>query len=154
MHGEPRSPRTWTFVLFYCPVSCLLIGLLSIYIGRTGPSYVAEIFRGGLLQNILPLPGHAGFIQLPGLLLGCCSFALVTLLRGSTRPLASVTQARVFLVILIWLVTFPVNAVILSDSRGDQLATWMRLILIAAHLCLAFIATFLPIRRRPPVMRA
>jgi hypothetical protein len=115
-----------------------------MYIGRIGPSYVVALFQGGFLQNALPFPGYPGSIQLPGLLLGFCTFVLATFFRSSSRPLISAFQVRVFLIILIWLVTFPVNAVVISESRGAELEAWMRLIFIAVHLNIAFFATFLP----------
>jgi len=131
-------------LISYCPLSCLLVGLLSQYIGRIGPSYVVVLFQGGLLRNALPFPGYPGFIQLPGLLFGFCSFVLATFLRISSRPLISMFQVRVFLILLIWLVTFPVNAVVISESRGAGMEAWMRLIFVAVHLIIAFFATFLP----------
>jgi uncharacterized membrane protein len=102
------------------------------------------LFQGGLLRNALPFPGYPGFLQLPGLLLGFCSFVLATLFRSSSRPLISVFQVRVFLIILIWLVTFPFNAFVISVSRGAGVDAWMRLIFVAVHLIIAFLATFLP----------
>ncbi len=144
MTRDQRLLLNKTALIFYCPLSCLLVGLLSVYLGRIGPSYVVVLFQGGFLQNAIPFPGYPGSIQLPGLLFGFCTFVLATFFRSSSRPLISVFQVRVFLIILIWLVTFPVNAVVISQSRGAELETWMRLIFIAVHLIIAFFATFLP----------
>ncbi len=146
----------WVYIriawISYCPVSCLLIGLLSQYIARTGPSYVASLFEGGLLRNTIPFPGYPGLIQLPGLVLGFSSFVLATFFLGSSRPLMGLFQLRVLLILLIWLVTFPINAVVIFESRDAGLETWMCLIFVAVHLIMAFSATFLPfINSRKPI---
>jgi hypothetical protein len=154
MTNDKRLPPEAIAVLLYGPLSCLWAGLLSVYLARVGPSYVAALFPGSILQNALPFPGFPGSIQLPGLILGFSTFVLATLLGSSSRPRISVVQVRVFLVILIWLVAFPVNAVVISMSRGAELAAWMRLIFVAAHLSLAFVATFLPIRKRDRTARS
>ncbi len=134
-------------LISYCPISCLLAGLLSQHIARTGPSYVAVLFQGGLLRNTIPFPGYPGLIQLPGLVLGFCSFALAALFLNSQRPLIGLFQVRILLILLIWLVTFPINAVVISESRNTGTAAWLCLIFVAVHLIIAFAATFLPFLR-------
>jgi hypothetical protein len=147
MTKDHRSLYIRIALVSYCPLSCLLVGLLSQYIGRIGPSYVEKLFQGGLLRNAIPFPGYPGFIQLPGLVLGFCSFALATLFASSSRPRIGLFQVRVFLILLIWLVTFPINAVVISESRGAGIEAWMSLIFVAVHLIIAFSATFLPLLR-------
>ncbi|MBZ5498947.1 MAG: hypothetical protein LAP85_21320 [Acidobacteriia bacterium] len=131
-------------LIIYCPLSCLLVGLLSLYIGRIGPSYVAVLFQGGLLRNSIPFPGYPGFIQLPGLVLGFCSFVLATFFSSSSLRFASLFQIRVLLIILIWLLIIPVKAVVIWESQGAGIEAWMRLIFVAVHLIIAFFATYLP----------
>lgn len=144
MLQDQRSVYIRVALISYCPLSCLLVGLLSQYIARIGPSYVVMLFQGGLLQNTIPFPGYPGLIQLPGLVLGFCSFALATFYHSSSRPVIGLFQVRVLLILLIWLVTFPINAVVISESRGAETEAWMRLIFVAVHLVISFFATFLP----------
>jgi hypothetical protein len=144
MTKDQRSVYIRIALISYCPLSSLLVGLLSQYIVRIGPSYVVVLFQGGLLRNTIPFPGYPGLIQLPGLVLGFCSFALATFFLSSSRPLIGLFHVRVLLILLIWLVTFPINAVVISESRGAGTEAWMRLIFVAVHLIIAFSATFLP----------
>ena len=143
VHGGGPGQLCGNFDFHHGLLSCLLVGLLSQYIARIGPSYVAELFRGGLLRNAIPFPGYPCWMQLPGLVLGFFSFALATCFLSSSRPSMGLFQVRVLIILLIWMVTFPINAVVISESRGAGTATWMRLFFVAVHLILAFSATFL-----------
>jgi hypothetical protein len=144
MTKDQRSAYIKIALILYCPLSCFLVGLLSQYIVWTGPSYVVPLFQGGLLRNSLPLPGYPGLIQLPGLVLGFSSFALATLFLNSPRRILGLSQVRIVLILLIWLVTFPINAVVISESQHAGPESWMCLIFVAVHLIIAFSATFLP----------
>lgn len=130
-------------LVLYCPVSCILIGLLSVYIGRISFHGIV-IFEGGFLQYAIPFPGYAGTIQFPGMLLGFFTFALFIFARHSSHPRISALQIRVFLTILIALTALPVKIMMISAPLDSTFVGCVRLIFIAVHLTIAFFATFLP----------
>lgn len=130
-------------LIIYCPLSCILIGLLSAYIGRI-ELYKVVIFEGGFLRYAIPFRGYPGAIQLPGLVLGFSTFALLILSSSSSRPPISVFQVRIFLITLLWLVVFPIMAMGVTAPRDATFGSWVRLIFVAVHLNIVFFATFLP----------
>jgi hypothetical protein len=130
-------------LIIYCPLSCILVGLLSAYIGRIA-LYGTVIFKGGFLQYAIPFPGYPGSDQLLGLILGFSTFVLLVLSSSSPRPPISVFQVRVFLITLIWLMDFPIESMMASIPRDASFQPWVRLIFVTVHLSIAFLATFLP----------
>lgn len=143
MTRTPRLLFNRMALVLYCPVSCILIGLLSAYIGRITFHRIV-VFQGGFLQYAIPFPGYAGTIQFPGMVLGFLTFALFIFSRNSSQARISVLQIRVFLTILIALIALPVKIMMISAPLDSTFEAWVRLIFIAVHLTIAFFATFLP----------
>jgi hypothetical protein len=130
-------------LILYCPLSCILIGLLSAYLGPIAIDHTV-IFEGGFLSYAIPLPGYPGGAQLLGLVLGFATFILLVLSSNASRPPLSMFHVRMFLITLLALVCLPLKILLVSIPGGAAFQPWVRLIFVAVHLAFAFFATFLP----------
>lgn len=149
--------RFWPYVwiLAFAPTSGLLAGILAYAMRLPAPGSggngLSDVLRGyGPFW-----PGTYGVRHVPSLILGLAVLVLLIASRRGRKPVVTVFQIRIILLVLIVLLTvfFKIFMVVLwpDPVKRLPLSEAMPLFLYAdLDLILVLVATFLPAFRRPP----
>ena len=149
--------RFWPYVwiLSFVPISGLLAGILAYAMRLRAPGSGGNGFSDVLWGYGPFWPGTYGVRHIPSLILGLAVLALLIASRRGRKPVVTVFQIRVILLVLIVLLTvfFKIFMVVMwpDPVKRQPLSEAMPLFLYAdLDLILVLVATFLPAFRRPP----
>lgn len=161
---ERRPWRGLWLLVLYPPLSCIVVGFLSLImrlpVPETGSRVPGEVFRAYTLR----FPEDSDVLHWAALVLGWVCLLLLTVALRSPKPVLTVAEVRIALLVLIAVITVVVDILsvvrplaspspegyIPHDSARDVTTTLFMFVDI--DLILAFAATFLPhfkpLRRR------
>ncbi len=108
MSDKQRKREIWLLVL-YAPISCVLIGLMSIVfrmaVPATGSRDPLEVFKAYALR----LPDDFNILRWAALGLGWLILLLMIVSLRSRKPVVTVIQVRVIVLVLFIIVTLAVR---------------------------------------------
>jgi hypothetical protein len=155
MSDHHNKRGIWLLVL-YAPISCLVIGLLSLVmrlaVPATGSRLPAEVFRAHALR----FPEDFSVLRWAALGLGWILLLLMTVALRSRKPIVTLAEIRIVSLVLIVVVTilvniFTVTAPLAPASAGGSVphnnshaGTTLLFLFVDIDLILVFAATFLP----------
>lgn len=149
MNGLKRSlPYLWIFL--FIPASSLLAGILAAIMRLSNPISGSHGFWDVLLGYAPFWPGTYGVRHIPSLVLGLAVLLLLTVSRRTRKPVVSLLQIRIILLVLLCLITIVAKTFSVVTRMDDSAKAFIPLFLYAdLDLFFTFLLTFLPSFRRP-----
>jgi hypothetical protein len=145
----------YAWIVLFVPTSSLLAGILAYLMSLSAPGSggngLSDVIRG-----YAPFwPGTYGVRHIPSLILSLAVLFLLDVSRRARKPIVTLFQIRVILLVLIALLTivFKVFSVVWPldvASRATMEEAQALFIYADLDLCLIFLLTFLPAFRRSP----
>ncbi len=147
MSDNQNKRGIWLLVL-YAPISCLVIGLLSLVmrlaVPATGSRIPAEVFRAYALR----FPGDFNVLRWAAPGLSWVFLLLMTVALRSRKPILTLAEIRIVLLVLIIVVTVLANVFTITAPLAPASAagsgTTLLFLFVDIDLILVFAATFLP----------
>jgi hypothetical protein len=149
MQGSKRS-LAYVWIVLFIPASAVSAGILAAIMRLTDP----VTGSGGLwavLWGFAPFwPGTYGVRHIPSLVLSLAVLLLLAASRRTRKPVVSLLQIRIILLILLCLITILAKIFIVVAPMDGTAKTVIPLFLYAdLDLFLVFLLTFLSSFRRP-----
>jgi hypothetical protein len=145
------SKRIWPilWVVLFVPVSSFLAGVMA-YVMRLSASVSGGNGFWDVLRGYGPFwPGTFGARHIPSLVLSLAVLLLLAISTRMAKPLVTLFQIRIILLVLIALLTIFVKIFSVIEPVGLQTRDIIPLFLYAdLDLVLVFFLTFLPTYRR------
>ena len=148
------SKRIWPYIwiVLFIPASSLAAGVLAYFMYLSAPVSGGNGFWN-ILRGYAPFwPGTYGVRHIPSLILSIAVLLLLAESQRGRKPIVTLFQVRVILLVLIALLTIPVKifmALALMDSTAKAVTPLF--IYADLDLFLVFLMTFLPVYRKPGV---
>jgi hypothetical protein len=148
------SKRTWPYIwiVLFIPASSVAAGVLAYFMRLSAPVSGGNGFWD-LLRGFAPFwPGTYGVRHIPSLMLSVAVLLLLAVSQRAHKPIVTLFQIRVILLVLLALLTIPVKifmVIALMDSTAK--AAIPLFIYADLDLFLVFLMTFLPFYRKPGV---
>jgi hypothetical protein len=148
----------WPLVV-YLPTSALTVGFLATIMRLGVPPSGTDGFLNVFFAYALRFPGDFNIVRWVAPALGLAVLVLLSIALRSDRPIITVAPIRIFLLILIALLTvlvkiFSVVIPLMPAGPGQESSfgaaaplTAYLFLFMDVDLCLAFLATFLPTYR-------
>lgn len=159
MPNVPSKFLAWP-VIAYLPTSALTVGLLATVMRLGVPPAGADGFLDVFFAYALRFPRDFSIVRWMAPALGLAVLVLLSVAIRTVRPIVTMTQIRIFLLILIALLTIVVKIfsvvipLIPSSGPGPEISfrtaaplTAYLFLFMDVDLCLVFLATFLPVYR-------
>ena len=158
-HGEitrRRRPGRWLLVLAYVPASCCLVGLTANLLKLQALTAKSHAFKDVFWSYAVPVPGTLSGLHLPALALGFVTLLLLIAMANSKKPVLTLLQVRVILLVLIVLFTIiaKIGSVIAPLSEGFKVSEgfmvpelMLPFLFAGIDLILIYLLTFLPMFR-------
>jgi len=141
-------PILW--IVLFIPASSLLAGVLAFIMRLSAPVSGGNGFWDVLREYGPFWPGTFGVRHLPSLVLSVAVLLLLAIATRMAKPLVTLFQIRIILLILIVLLTVFVNIFSVVEPLKFQTREIIPLFLYAdLDLILVFLLTFLPVFRLP-----
>lgn len=148
------SKRNWSciWVVLFIPASSLVAGVLAYILRLSAPVSGGhgfwEVFRG-----FAPFwPGTYGVRHIPSLVLSVTVLLLLAVSQRARKPVVTLSQIRVILLVLLALLTILAKIfIVLVPMDFSAKETSPLFIYADLDLFLVFLMTFLPSYRRPGV---
>ena len=149
MHGAKRIwPYIW--IVLFIPASSLAAGALAYFMRLSAPVSGGNGFWD-VLRGYAPFwPGTYGARHIPSLILSVAVLLLLAVSQRARKPVVTMVQIRVILLVLLALLTIPVKVfmvIALMDSTAKAVTPLF--IYADLDLFLVFLMTFLPFYRKP-----
>lgn len=135
-------------LILYIPVSCSLIGILAYYMKSPSIVIESDSFRDVFWFYANPFYKNLGYAHLLTLSLSLAFLLLMILSTNTSKPIISIFQIRIVLLMLIAVIT--IFVMILTYGMPLHWKPQYPLLLflnVDIHLVLVFLITFLPIFR-------
>lgn len=151
-----RSFKTLLLLILYIPVSCGLIGLLAYHMRCPSPVSGSYPFPDVFWHYANPFNSDFSGVHLLTIVLSMAYLLFMVLSVSSSKPVISIFHIRVFLLILIVLITLFVMIFVVIGPRLSTPQDIIRLFLyVDVHLILLMLFSYLPIfRRLKPLARS
>jgi len=152
-----ESKRIWTYVwvVLFIPVSSLAAGVLAYIMRLPAPGSGGNGFWEVLLGYAPFWPGTYGVRHIPSLILGVAVLLLLAVSQRAPKPVVTMFQVRVILLVLLALLTMLGKILIVVELTRFTAETTAPLFIYAGlDLFLVFLMTFLPSYRKPGVPMA
>ena len=137
-------------VLCYFPISFSLIGILAYQMRTPSPVEGGYPFKDVFLYYANPFNAIFSSIHLPALIFSFVFLLLMVTLVDSPKPIITLTQIRILMLILIVLITGIVQ-VILTSGLLDYVYRYFFMTLflyVDVYLILLYLLTYLPTFRK------
>jgi hypothetical protein len=135
-------------LILYIPVSCSVIGILAYYMKSPSILIESDSFRDVFWFYANPFNSHLGYTYLLTLLLSLAFLLLMILSTNTSRPIISIFQIRIVLLMLIAVITiFVMIFTVLMPLHYKPQYPLLLFLHVDVHLILVFLLTFLPIFR-------
>ncbi len=135
-------------LILYIPVSCSIIGFLAYYMKSPSIVIESDSFRDVFWFYANPFDSHLGYTHLLTLLLSLAFLLLMILSTNISRPIISIFQIRIVLLMLIAVITISVMIfTVLMPMHWKPQYPLLLFLHVDVHLVLVFLLTFLPIFR-------
>jgi hypothetical protein len=148
----PGSKRIWPYlwVVLFVPASSLAAGVLAYFMHLSAPVSGGNGFWD-VLRGYAPFwPGTYGVRHIPSLLLGIAVLLLLPISQRTRKPVVTLVQIRVILLVLSALLTILVKIFSVLAPMGPAAKAAVPLFIYAdLDLVLVFLMTFLPLYRKP-----
>ncbi len=145
------SKRIWPvlWVVLFVPVSSFLAGVMAYVMRLSAPESGGNGFWD-VLRGYGPFwPGTFGVRHIPSLVLSLAVLLLLAISTRMAKPLVTLFQIRIILLVLIALLTIFVKIFLVVEPVGLQTRAVIPLFLYAdLDLVLVFLLSFLPTYRR------
>jgi hypothetical protein len=148
------SKRIWPYIriVLFIPASSLAAGVLAYFMRLSAPVSGGNGFWD-VLRGYAPFwPGTYGVRHIPSLILSVAVLLLLAVSQGARKPVVTLFQIRVILLVLLALLTIPVKifvVIALMDSTAKAVTPLF--IYADLDIFLVFLMTFLPLYRKPGV---
>ena len=143
-----RQKNKLLLLILYLPVSCSLIGVLSYYLRFPGQVSGTRSFFDVFWFYANPLNSSFSSMHLPSLLLSFAFLLLMMTLTDTPKPIISLFQIRVILLVLMGLITILVVIFSVLVIQDLTVKSFMPLFLfVDVNLILVFLLSFLPLFR-------
>jgi hypothetical protein len=135
-------------LILYIPVSCSIIGILAYYMKSPSIVIESDSFKDVFWFYANPFYIHLGFAHLLTLILSLAFLLLMILSMNTSRPIISIFQIRIVLLMLIAVITiFVMIFTVLMPLHWKPQYPLLLFLHVDVHLVLVFLLTFLPIFR-------
>jgi len=137
-------------LILYIPISCSLIGILAYYMRLPIPVSGSHPFRDVFRFYANPLNSDFSSVHLPALVLSFAYLLYMIISVNTPKPIITIFHIRVFLLILIVLITtlVVVSNVIVPFSSIEFQSSIRLFLYVDVHLIFIFLLTYLPIFRK------
>jgi len=153
----PGSKGIWTYmwVVLFIPVSSLAAGVLAYIMRLPAPGSGGYGFWA-ILRGYAPFwPRTYGVRHIPSLILGVAVLLLLAVSQRAPKPVVTMFQVRVILLVLLALLILLGKILIVGELNRFTAETTAPLFIYAGlDLFLVFLMTFLPSYRKPGVPMA
>jgi len=150
--GRMSRISSCVLIVLFVPISSLAAGVLAYFMRLSAPGTGGNGFWD-VLRGYAPFwPGTFGVRHLPSLAVSVAILWLLAVSQRSRKPVVTMFQIRVILLVLIALLTilvkvFTVVAVVTPMEPAAKGVTPL-FVYADLDLCLVFLLTFLPIYRK------
>lgn len=135
-------------LIFYIPVSCSIIGILANFMKSPGIVIGSNSFMDVFWFYANPLNSNLGHVHLLTLLLSLAFLFLMFLSTNTSRPIISIFQIRIVLLMLIAVITiFVMIFTVLMPLHYKPHYPLLLFLHVDVDLILVFLLTFLPFFR-------
>lgn len=151
-----RRPGRWLLLLAYIPASCVLVGLTAHLLKLKALTAESYAFKDVFWSYAIPLPGTLSGLHLPALALGFASLLLLIVMADLKKPILTLLQVRVIVLVLIVLLTIiaKIGSVVEPLSEGFRVSAgfvapelMLPFLFAGVDLILIYLLTFLPMFR-------
>ena len=151
MRGSKRI-LSYIWVVLFIPASSLMAGVLAYNMRLSAPVSGGNGFWD-VLRGFAPFwPGTYGVRHIPSLMLGVAVLLLLAVSQRARKPVITLLQIRVILLVLLALITILAKIfTVLAPMDFTAKAATPLFIYADLDLFLVFLMTFLPSYRRPGV---
>ena len=138
-------------LIFYCPISCCLIGILAYYMRCPSPVIGSYPFIDVFWFYANPLNSSFSSVHLPTLILSVAFLLLMIISANTSKPVITIFHIRVILLTLIVIITLLAKIFLnIEPYIKEREYAFMNLFLfVDVDLILVYLLTFLPFFRRP-----
>jgi len=151
-----RHKSKLLLLILYLPVSCSLIGILAYYMRFPGPVIGSYPFIDVFWFYANPLNSSFSSVHLPALVLSFAFLLLMVTLADTSKPIITLFQIRIILLVLMALITILVVIFSVLVIQDLTVKNFMLLFLfVDVNLILVYLLTFLPFFRtlKPSLVR-
>lgn len=135
-------------LILYIPVSCCLVGILAYYMRSPGIVIGSYSFIDVLWLYANPFNSNFGYAHLLTLMLSLAFLLLMILSTNMSRPIISILQIRIVLLMLIAVITiFVMIFTVLVPFHIKPQYPLLLFLHVDVDLILVFLITFLPLFR-------
>ena len=136
-------------LILYCPISCCLIGILAYHMRCPSPVIGDYPFMDVFWFYANPLNSNFIGVHLPTLVLSFAFLLLMITLTDTSKPIITLFQIRIILLIFIVIITLFVNIFLnIEPNIKEREYIFLQLFLyVDVDLILVFLLTFLPFFR-------
>ena len=135
-------------LILYIPVSCCIIGILAYYMKSPSIVIESDSFKDVFWFYANPFYNNLGYAHLFTLLLSLAFILLMILSTNASKPIISIFQIRIVLLMLIAVITiFVMIFTVLMPFHYKPEYPLFLFLHVDVHLVLVFLLTFLPIFR-------
>jgi hypothetical protein len=145
-----KAKTRWLLLVAYVPLCCSIIGLIAYYMRLKAIGSEISAFNNVFWSYAIPRPGTLSGLHIPALGIGLIILFLLISLSYSSKPILTPLQIRIFLLVLIAVLT--ILAVIMTSisaiEEPDARRLPLFLLFADIDIALVFLLTFLPMFRR------
>lgn len=135
-------------LILYVPVSCCIIGILANYMKSPSIVIESDSFIDVFWFYANPFNSNLGHVHLLTLMLGLGFLLLMILSTNASKPIISIFQIRIVLLMLIAVITiFVMIFTVLMPLHYKPQYPLLLFLHVDVHLILVFLLTFLPLFR-------
>ena len=135
-------------LILYIPVSCCIIGILANYMKSPSIVIESDSFFVVFWSYANPFNSNLGYAHLLTLFLSLAFLLLMILSTNTSKPIISIFQIRIVLLMLIAVITiFVMIFTVLMPLHYKPQFPLLLFLHVDVHLILVFLLTFLPLFR-------
>jgi hypothetical protein len=146
---------SYFWVILFIPASSLVAGVLAYVMRLSAPVSGGNGFWD-VLRGFAPFwPGTYGIRHIPSMILSVAVLLLLAVSQRACKPVVSLFQIRVILLVLLALLTILTKIfIVLAPMDTTTKAATPLFIYADLDLFLVFLITFLPFYRKPGIVSA
>ncbi len=146
-----KSKAQWILLVAYIPLCCLATGLIAFYMRLKALGSGSVAFKDVFWSYAVPRPGTLSGIHIPALAIGLIILFLLVSLSYWSKPVLTLFQVRIILLVLIALFTILAKIMLTTAPflvETGALKPSLFLLFADIDIVVVFLATFLPMFRR------
>jgi len=149
------KPKTrWLLLVAYVPLCCIVIGWLAYVMKLKALPSGGYAFKDVFWSYAVPRPGTPSIFHIPALAIGLFVLVLLISLSYSPKPVMTLFQVRIILLVLIAVLTLlakiwsAVGPLAATDGESGYFKLSLFLLFTDIDIVVVFLMTFLPPFRR------